>query len=51
MQMGEGTGPYLGSISAAIEAAYQRKTGFGASPRGGVGALRACVCVCHTAAR
>ena len=45
----EGTGPYLGSISDAMQAAYQRKTGSCPSPRNGA-CVRArahvCVCVC-----
>ena len=44
----DGTGPYLGCISDAMQAAYQRKTGFCPSPRNGarVECVYVCVCVC-----
>ena len=47
----DGTGPYLGCISDAMQAAYQRKTGFCASPRNGarVECVYVCVCVCARA--
>ena len=42
----KGTGPYLGCISDAMQAAYQRKTGFGTSKSYGARVERVCVCVC-----
>jgi hypothetical protein len=42
----KGTGPYLGCISDAMQAAYQRKTGFGTSKSYGARVERVCACVC-----